>query len=483
MRPWSRYNTLFRSERYGWFLHNTLSGVMLELDENHARIVESIRSGMFEFSPESSEFISRLEQGGFLAEPSAERLKLMENRYRRNLACFNTAYVGLAICPTLACNFACTYCFEDSQGETAVMDDRTIEALLAFIRTHKDAKHLTVKWYGGEPTLAFDVIETLTAKFIELFPDYADAGMVTNGYLLDQKKIDRLNDLRITSLQVTLDGIEATHDRRRRLGGGGGTHDRILRNLDLLMASSWKGRCSVRVNVDGSNMHEYAALRKELLVRYKGRNLTVYPGRVNVVEGKACDQQCGLCNSEWASFQLEGYARDGITPRGGFYPLSGTQNLCIATSHQGYVVGPKGELYKCWEEVGKENMVIGSVHDEPFVADSELLVRYAVGADPYDDGECMECKLFPVCGGGCVNRRMMVQQFGEASLDYCSVLKESLERYLDAYMDIWHTNRICRAVLGKGSVPSMENGYRMVQPSMNRRSEVKNPLQTFNGHE
>jgi len=481
MQPWSRFNTLFRSERYGWFLHNTLSGVMLELDEIHARIAESLRDGMLPSSTEADEFIALLEENGFLSDPDKEKIKLMESRYRRNAACFSTAYVGLTICPTLACNFACPYCFEHSQGDVTVMDDRTIEALLAFISKHNDAKHLSVRWYGGEPTLAFGVIETLTAKFIELFPDYADAGMVTNGYLLDQEKIDRLNDLKIATVQITLDGSEATHNRRRMLRNRGATYEKILENIDLLMASSWKGSCAVRVNVDRSNRHEYAALRKELLDRYKGRKLTVYPGHLNTVDGNACDQQCGLCNGEWAAFQLDGYFSDGITPRGGLYPVSGIQNVCIATSHQGFVVGPKGELYKCWEEVGREEMVIGTVHHEPFVTRPDLLARYSIGTDPYSDNECMECKVFPVCGGGCVKRRMKVQQFGEGGLEYCSPLKESLEKYLDAYVDKWHTKQICRAVLGKGRPPSMEKGYRMVQPEMKKIDAVKNPLETLTG--
>ena len=480
MKPWSPYNTLFRSERYGWFLHNTLSGIMLEMDEPHKMMVESLRDGnapSVEVSDER-DFIGLLETNGFLAERESELLKLMELRYQRNAACFGTGYVGLTICPTLACNFACPYCFEHSQADLTVMDESTMDALVAFVKKHNDARHLSVSWYGGEPTLAFDVIEKLTAKFIELFPDYADAGMVTNGYLLDQSKIDRLNDLRITNVQITLDGNAATHDRRRKLRNGEGTYDRILQNIDLLMASSWKGECAVRVNVDKTNQSEYARLHKALMERYKGKKLSVYPGHVNTFEGHEYGQACGLCNPEWSGFQIDGYRNEGITPRGGFFPGSGAMNTCIATSHQGFVIGPKGELYKCWEEVGKESMVVGSLHQEPFLSNPGLLARYAIGTDPHGDSECMECKAFPICGGGCVNKRMRAKQFGEGGHEFCSPLKESLELYLDAYMDTWHTSQICNAVLGKGKMPSMEKGYRMVQPE--RKAETaKNPLESL----
>ena len=479
---WSRYNTLFRSARYGWHLHNALSGVMLELDERHRDVAAALREsgagagGIGANAGADGEFLSLLAEHGFLADPAGEKVKLMELRYRRSAACFGTSHVGLTICPTLACNFACSYCFERSQGDAAVMDGPTMDALLDFVGSHEDARHLFACWYGGEPTLVFDVIEALTERFIALFPDYRDASLVTNGYLLDQEKIARLGDLRITSVQITLDGVAATHDRRRRLRGGGATCERILGNIDLLMASSWKGRCALRVNVDKANQAEYATLREELLERYEGGDLRVYPGRVNTFEGHPYGRDRGLCAAEWGAFELERYAADGIAPRGGFYPVSGAQDTCVATSHQGYVVGPKGELYKCWEDVGRQDRAVGSVHAQPFITDPALQARYTIGTDPHDDAECLECVVFPVCGGGCVSKRLRALQFGERDIEYCSPLKESLEGYLDAYLDLWHTRMICEAVLGTGSAPSMEKGYRMVQPEM-RTAAAKNPLE------
>ena len=465
-KSWSRYNTLFRSRQYGWHTYNALSGVLLELDELHRDIATSLREASAD--PDAvwdGEFVALLDAHGFLADPGEEKVRLMELRYRRNAACFDTSHVGLTICPTLACNYACPYCFEHSQDDATVMDERTIEALLAFIRMHEGARHLAVSWYGGEPTLAFDVIETLSERFIALFPDYGGASLVTNGHLLDQDKIERLDDLRITSVQITLDGAAATHDRRRMLRGGGATYERILDNIDLLMASSWKGRCTLRVNVDKANRPEYATLQQGLLERYKHDNLRVYPGCVNTFEGHPYGRDRCLCAAEWGAFQLELYAAHGTVPRAGFYPTPGVQDTCVATCHQGYVVGPSGELYKCWQDVGRQDRAVGSVHAQPFITDPALQARYIVGTDPHDDAECLECTLLPICGGGCVNKRLRALQFGEGDIEYCSPLKDSLEGYLDAYLDLWHTRLICEAVLGTGSAPSMEKGYRMVQPA------------------
>ena len=480
MKPWSRYNTLFCSKQYGRFLYNALSGVMFELDEHHYRIAQSLCDGEPMFSSDHDrEFIETLEENGLLAQRDAEEVKLMAHRYQRNAACFSTAYVGLTICPTLACNFACLYCFEQSQNDATVMSDETIEALIRFIRKHQAAKHLYVIWYGGEPTLAFDVIENLTHRFLELYPDYDNAILMTNGYLLNEKKIERLKDLKISSVQITLDGSETTHNQRRTLKNGGPTYGRILRNMDLLMTSSWKGKCSVRVNVDRSNRHEYAAIQKELLERYKGKNLKVYAGNVKTFLDHSYNYQRGLRLNEWAEFMVDGYNSHGIVPRGGFFPESGTQNLCIANSHYGYVIGPKGEIYKCWEDVGREHMAVGSVHNDTAVINPERVARYSIGTDPYHDAQCLECDVFPICGGGCVNKRLRSQQLGEEGLQYCSPFKESLQKYLEAYLDTRQTKQICSAVLGTGTAPSMEKGYRMVQPKKKQAERVKNPLENF----
>lgn len=67
---------------------------------------------------------------------------------------------------------------------------------------------LSVTWYGGEPLLALDIIENLTNKFLEICEEHKiryDAGIVTNGYLLTTKAAERLKDLRITHIQITVD--------------------------------------------------------------------------------------------------------------------------------------------------------------------------------------------------------------------------------------------------------------------------------------
>ena len=100
----------------------------------------------------------------------------------------NTTFF-LTIAPTLACNFGCDYCFENSQSHR--MSESTQDTLLRFSDEHvRDAKQMLITWFGGEPTLCLDIIEKLQENFIELATKHRIAllpsSIITNGYLLDR---------------------------------------------------------------------------------------------------------------------------------------------------------------------------------------------------------------------------------------------------------------------------------------------------------
>lgn len=465
MKSWSFYNRSFYSEGIGYFLYNALTGKLLQLDEQHYRQTEVIRAGEETVGNGNAEFMVALELCGFMTDKEDERRMLMLNRLRRDQQSADSSILMLSICPTLECNFRCAYCFEPRKSDKTVMSRETRGKLLDFIKKHKECRKLSVSWYGGEPTMAFDVVEMLTEQFLELYPDYDHATLITNAYLLDREKAEKLNRLKITNVQVTLDGTASLHDCRRPLKSGAPTYNTIINNLDMLMNSSFNGSCSVRMNLDRGNLAEFSDLRSELLERYKNKPLTIYPARISTKHWAANERFEDIGGHEWADFIVRGYCEHGILPETGIYPYSNVLKTCMAGIDHGYVVAPGGELYKCWEDIGKENMIAGSLYSNKFDDFNSIALRYRMEGDPFLDAGCMECQVFPICDGGCIKKRLAGRHHPQSGIDFCSPYKEGLEMYLAAYVETYHKLEICNIILGNAVTASMKKGYRLVDPN------------------
>ena len=462
---WSRYNKLFKSERFGLFIYNALSNVLMELDQAHYAMLESLSEGHRVSDLPEKAFQALLCEKHVLVEPGEEEGVLLAQQYQRLAACFDTSVLWLTICPTLRCNFRCPYCFESSQQDGKTMTVATAHRLVDWIAQNKEIRAFHVTWYGGEPLLAFDAICVLTEELQRLDAKCEDIHLITNGYLLDGDKIARLNDLRISRIQITLDGPREIHDARRVLAGGGPTFDRILKSVDDLMDSDYAGHCTIRVNVDKRNAASFLDLRMGLLERFRGKRLSVYPGHVDAGQSHPYDH--GLCfdTTDWAGFNLGLYHSHGILPGCGLHPSGFMEGICIATRHNGFVVGPEGELYKCRRDVGKPGMVVGNIHGRDPITHPVLRAQYVVGMDAYNDPECRACERLPICGGACTNTRLRSKLFGEGCVHFCSPFKDHLVDYLEAYIDSLRTMEICAAVLAPGGRSRVVDGYRVVLPA------------------
>ena len=140
----------------------------------------------------------------------------------------------LIIMPTEQCNFRCTYCYEDfALGR---MSPGIVTGLKLLIeRRAPTLDLLAIAWFGGEPTLALDIVADVQSHAQALARQSpglrVGASMTTNGYLLDRHRFQELLNLGVREFQISLDGPGEFHDRRRVKIGGQGTFDRIWENL------------------------------------------------------------------------------------------------------------------------------------------------------------------------------------------------------------------------------------------------------------
>ncbi len=428
---WSRYSRLFESRRNGWLLYNAASGSFLRLDPEAAATIREIISApeAYDFSASPQLYLT-LRTGGHLVTDTQDDDFYNILKMRRLTANYASHTMLLTIAVTRACNFACSYCYESNRTGQP-MSPEVCENLLKFIDRHQSLSKLAIIWYGGEPLLGLKPIRELSAALDERGRSF-EAMIVTNGYLLDDRIIPELNRLHIQRIQITLDGSRETHDQRRYQVSGQGSFDVILGNLDQLMASDYQGSVQIRVNIDMRNRHEFSQVWHMIRERYPdaGNRLIVYPGYVKG-EGHP-DSSCFFDSSLTGQFVAD-LARDEGIQAMALYPSIASAG-CTLTKRNAYVVGPEGELYKCWDDIGIPDRIIGTIDGkEPWNA--ALLARGMVGCNYLDAPECRECFYFPVCDGGCHRVRLRNLEDG-GHRECCSYFRDHLEDLLEIHYEM-----------------------------------------------
>lgn len=415
---WSKYNYFFQNKKK-YFLYNSLSNSFAEFDKKSFNtLLDLSRSNnVVDLEDESLDVLKKMR-----AIVENEDDIIQKIRYRSLCRRFDNHRLNLTINPTLSCNFSCPYCFEASH-EGAVMSTQIEDGIINFIKSHNQAKTVDVTWFGGEPLLAFSRMESLTAKIQSLGLEYR-AGIITNGYLLTESIIEKLDVLNVKSIQITLDGMKEMHNCRRFLKSGKGTFDKIIENIELLDKKKPHIRIIIRINVNKENQFELIDLYK--YIKERNYSNTIFsPSFVENPTNTFDGSSLLLSREEQAEYIKLLYKQFGIEFTR-FYP-SLDRSECSVRNPNSVVIGPKGELYKCWNDVGDEKKVYGYIDGR--IVNEPLLLRYLSGADPLNDTKCQECILFPVCGGGCPYYRLQNTYEGTKH-DCCPLLKQNLKDFL-----------------------------------------------------
>jgi uncharacterized protein len=180
----------------------------------------------------------------------------------------------ISIMPTAYCNMACSYCGQEhvKGGFRGDRMTRMMDRVMAAI-ADPASDELRLTWFGGEPLMAMRTIQDMSRHFV---PEARRRGktytasVVTNGSLLDLRKLAVLNDeCAVSWIEVTLDGPREIHDQRRKMKNGRATFDRLV---DLLSSVIQQDRFpalkfGLRVNIDVANQDHISALLSTLIER------------------------------------------------------------------------------------------------------------------------------------------------------------------------------------------------------------------------
>ena len=326
----------------------------------------------------------------------------------------NNSKVIKALCLHVAhtCNLNCSYCFASQgkyQGERALMSFETGKRAFDFlIENSGTSRNLVVDFFGGEPLMNWEVVVKLVeyARSIEKQHNKNFRfTLTTNGVLLDDEKIDFLNE-HMSNVVLSLDGRPEIHDHFRKDYTGRGSYDVILPKFKRLVEKREGKNYYMRGtfthnNVDFTNdifhmadlgfkelsmepvvcppgdpyaltdedlpklFEQYEILAKEMLKRKKaGNGFTFYHYMLDLKNGPCIYKRITGCGS-------------------------GTEYMAVT---------PWGELFPCHQFVGDEKYSLGNIWDG--IKNTKVQDEFR-SCNAYARPECKDCWARLYCSGGC----------------------------------------------------------------------------------
>ncbi len=309
---------------------------------------------------------------------------------------------------TRRCNLQCIHCGSTCTTEplpdeltTAEIDD----TLAAVARAYDPAGVMLVVT-GGEPLVRGDLLEVMERAARRGSP----WGMVTNGLLVDDPMVERLERAGMRTVTVSLDGTEEHHDAiRQRPGSWRAALDALVRLNRSPYLSIVEAITTVNA-INAGDLDEVLELLLESGIRY-WRIGTVAP------IGRAKERPDLLADGEQIRGALELVARvrrDRPRVRGG-----GRMDLSFACENytgENYEKRVRRHRFACWAGIRTAGVLadgaIGACPDidrhfcEGNIRTDDLVQVWENGFARYRDrrwmkvGRCEDCDRWRLCQGG-----------------------------------------------------------------------------------
>lgn len=430
----SRYVTNVETEAGDKLLHSGLSGAVLRLSKEQEADLAQLLCEQQE-GPETHSLrehamakVKRaLRQAMIVVDDAFDEMDYIRHEAVREKL---TAVPVFSIAPTMACNLRCPYCYNPSRGH--VMSQDTQDHVVSFItsqlkRREADAGRVLLNWIGGEPLLAYDVMERLGNRIGEVAEELRyeiESTLFTNGVLLDAERASALAayPLRVQYVQVCLDGPASVHNRSRVGPNKEPTYERICDNI---IAAKKYLPIIVRLNATSEYTIEHGrALIEDLVSRHVlvpgQKSSSIALGRVHEACASTNAGPSVMSLSEYASRQMEFAAlcQDMSLPHAADRLLCAPKGtFCMAMQEGSWTIDAEGKLHKCWEFMGA-GTALGDVR-RGYDQNNASLQQW-VERDFTNNTECAACQVLPLCGGGCPAFALTK---GETSPDRCHPMR------------------------------------------------------------
>jgi radical SAM protein with 4Fe4S-binding SPASM domain len=298
---------------------------------------------------------------------------------------------------TRKCNLNCVHC---GASKEKYDKELTTEQIKSVIKQLADFKIRFFAVTGGEPLTRQDLFEVLScANSLGI-----KTGIATNGFLIDEKNSKKIREAKISSVQISLDGTEKTHNKIRRNPSSfqkAVNAIKILKELKIPIVS-------VATTITPLNIEELDELKKLL------QSLKINFWRIGVIMpiGRAESNEL-LLNSSQLKRLLE-WVKDNSSKR---LQIKIGENLPFLAEYEKKIrnvplicpigftaccIGTSGFVRGCPEQPDTPKFREGSILEKSFLDIwKNGFKRYRNREILKTDLKCSKCKNKNDCFGGC----------------------------------------------------------------------------------
>jgi uncharacterized protein len=391
--------------------------------------------------------------------------------------------VSLTLHVSNACNLQCAYCYAQG-GDYGMRPRRRMDkavALRALDRMYANfpkVKHIL--FFGGEPLLAVDVIETVCQHVEDRFrrgeiPLLPDFKTVTNGTRIDDEavRVIRRYGIRTT---ISIDGPRELHDRLRPTKGGKGSYDAARRGFERIVRET--GRVP-QIEATYTQAHLDAGITMTDVIDFLNREFLFTIGTVANVDlppdhplalatgdaqGGTSDALAHLMMA-MAEGELPKMERSFLFPVLQFIKRKGTRFTC-PIGYNSFDITTEGEIYPCQVFVGKRDFRMGTIEDFDAEAPSEEhrnTRRRLLYADKHASPRCRRCWARPFCTS-CPGANLFARNGYSVPRSYCTTTQRWLETVLGLLYDIKSDPRLWKNFLAGLDLIAREMERRAARP-------------------
>jgi len=316
--------------------------------------------------------------------------------------------------PTLGCNLACSYCYEDSNPDkNETMSEETLTNSIQKVTEFNSEGPTSFLWHGGEPMLPgidfYKRVVSIQAPLKEKGYEI-DNSMQSNATLITDEILDFFEKYGF-HIGASLDGPKKIHDKSRRYAGNNGSSfdDSFQNILKLKERNIGGGAIVVLTKENIEHLPEIYEFFRDNDIPVKINHI------INLGRARSCYENIGISAKEYGEamcnlFDLWFYDEIHNLSVDPFDEIIGNImtdiprgcNNSFSCQESFFGIEPNGEVYPCGKFGVGEEFLYGNINTDSIeqIMSSDARKKILERSDNLNK-VCKACDYLNICNGGC----------------------------------------------------------------------------------